>query len=189
MIKNRLLLLIFLFLSHSLAAQDQSPVQFAFNKQTNGHGEYILTIKAMPARGIRLFSIHKLAGDLTVNTSINFDSSTIKYLKDTITETGALKTGTDPSLNNVLTYFYVDSVKWQQKISLSPGDSIRLKGRINYYYKKGESIESGEEPISIQFQYKKETPRDLVANSSGSLQAKSMWALLFAGIFAGLIGF
>jgi thiol:disulfide interchange protein DsbD len=41
----------------------------------------------------------------------------------------------------------------------------------------------------MQFQYKKEEAKELVANSSGSLQAKSSWALLLAGIVAGLIGF
>ena len=42
----------------------------------------------------------------------------------------------------------------------------------------------------MQFQaYKQEPSEELAANSSGSLQAKSMWGLLLAGIIAGLIGF
>lgn len=184
-----LLIISLFFLSLSSTAQDKQPVQFSFEKQDNGDGEFVLKIKAVPSKGVRLFSIQKISGDLPVNTTINFDSAIIKYIKDSIMETGAVKTAPDPSLNNVVTRFYTDSVEWRQKIKLAVGDSIRIKGRINYYYKKGESIESGEEPVSIQFQFKKAGSGDLVANSSGSLKAKSMWALLLAGIFAGLIGF
>jgi thiol:disulfide interchange protein DsbD len=184
-----LLVLSLIFISLNIAAQDQPPVQFNFEKQVIGNGEFILKIKAMPAKGVQLFSVQKMANDLPVNTTIQFDSALIKYLTDSISETGKMITSPDPALNNVNTKFYTDSVVWQQKIKLAVGDSIRIKGHINYYYKKGESIESGDEPISMQFQFKKEEPKELVANSSGSLQAKSMWALLFAGIFAGLIGF
>ncbi len=188
--KYKLLLITSLFfLSKNIAAQDQSPVQFDFEKQTIGNGEFILKIKAKPSNGVQLFSIQKISDDLPINTSFQFDSSILKYLSDSITENGVLKMLPDASLNNLVTRFYTDSVIWLQKIKVSEGDSIRIKGTINYYYKKGESIESGEEAISMQFQFKKDAPAELVANSSGSLQAKSMWALLFAGIFAGLIGF
>jgi len=188
--KYKLLLIISIFfLSHNIAAQDQSPVQFDFEKQNIGNGEFVLKIKATPGKGVQLFSIQKISDDLPINSSFLFDSSILKYLTDSIAESGALKTSPDPSLGNVVTKFYTDSVIWLQKIKISQGDSIRVKGTINYYYKKGESIESGEEPISMQFQFKKDAPAELVANSSGSLQAKSMWALLFAGVLAGLIGF
>jgi len=184
-----LLILSLFFLSLNIAAQDQSPVQFDFEKQNTGNGEFVLKIKATPAEGVQLFSIQKISDDLPINTSFQFDPSILKYLADTITESGMLKTSPNPDLNNVVIRFYTDSVIWLQKIKISQGDSIRVKGTINYYYKKGESIESGEEDISMQFQFKKEEATELVVNSSGSLLAKSMWALLFAGIFAGLIGF
>ena len=187
--KYKLLLIIAIFLSIYSTAQDTQPVQFSFDKQSNGKGEFILTIKAVPAKGVQLFSTKKISEEFPVNSSIAFDSSIRKYLKDTTSEVGSIKTAPDPALNNAIIQFYTDSAKWRQQIKLAEGDSIRVKGSINYYYKRGESIESGEEPISIQFQYKKEVAAELVANSSGSLQAKSMWALLLAGILAGLIGF
>ena len=190
MIKYKLPFIISLFfLSYHLAAQDTQPVQFNFEKQSNGQGEFVLKIKAIPAKGIQLFSARKISDELPVNTSFNFDSSIVKYLEDTIAESGPNKTSTEPALNNVVIKYYTDSVEWRQKIKLAAGDSIRIKGSINYYYKKGESIESGEEPVSMQFQFKKDESNNLVANSSGSLQVKSMWALLLAGIIAGLIGF
>ena len=190
MIKSKVFVIIAsFFLYINLTAQGTQPVQFSFEKVDNASGEFVLKIKAIPAKGIQLFSIQKVAADLPTNTVINFDSSIIKYLKDSLIETGSIKTVSAPELNNAVIKFYTDTVLWQQKIKLLAGDSIRIKGRVNYYYKKGESIESGEEPISMQFHFKKEDAKELVANSSGSLMAKSMWALLFAGIFAGLIGF
>lgn len=164
-------------------------MQFYFAKENAGNGEFILKIKAVASAGVKLFSIKKIQGDLPVNTTINFDSAVLKYLKDSVAESGKIQTGTEAALNNTAISFYTDSVQWLQKIKLAKGDSIRIKGRINYYYKKGESIESGEEPVSMQFQFKAQPADEMVANSSGSLKAKSMWALLLAGILAGLIGF
>ncbi len=189
LIKYRLLFVVCLLLSINLTAQDKQPVQFGFEKQTKGNGEFILLIKAVPSPGVQLFSIQKINGDLPVNTKIEFDSVIVTKLKDTVTELGNGKTAADPSLGDVVITTFSDSVTWAQKIKLAEGDSIRIKGKINYYYKKGESVESGEEPISMQFQYKKEQSQEFAANSSGSLQSKSLWALLFAGVLAGLIGF
>ena len=183
------LLILFLLLSIKLLAQDKPPVQFYFEKENAGNGEFVLKIKAVASAGVKLFSIKKIQGDLPVNTTINFDSAVLKYLKDSVAESGKIQTGTEAALNNTAISFYTDSVQWLQKIKLAKDDSIRIKGRINYYYKKGESIESGEEPVSMQFQFKAQPADEMVANSSGSLKAKSMWALLLAGILAGLIGF
>ena len=183
------LLILFLLLSIKLLAQDKPPVQFYFEKENAGNGEFVLKIKAVASAGVKLFSIKKIQGDLPVNTTINFDSAVLKYLKDSVAESGKIQTGTEAALNNKAISFYTDSVQWLQKIKLAKDDSIRIKGSINYYYKKGESIESGEEPVSMQFQFKAQPADEMVANSSGSLKAKSMWALLLAGILAGLIGF
>ncbi len=188
--KYKLLLIIAsFFLTLSIAAQDQKPVQFYFEKLQNNQGEFELKIKAVPSAGVHLFSIQKVSGDLPVNTSIQFDSASLKYTTDSIVEKGKAISGANSSLDNVVISYYTDSVSWFQKIKLSIGDSIRIKGRVNYYYQKGDRIESGEVPISMQFQYQKKGTDELVDNSSGSLQAKSMWALLIAGILAGLIGF
>ena len=190
MIRYRLLFFIsILFLSLHLTAQEQPPVQFNFEKEALDNGEYLLKITAVPAAGVQLFSIEKVSEELPVNTSIYFDSTIKRFLSDSLRETGNIQSANEAALDNALIKYYTDPVSWVQKIQLSEGDSIRVRGHINYYYKKGESIESGETPISMQFQYKKEMQPELVANSSGSLQAKSLWALLLAGIAAGLIGF
>src|SRR6188474_2060745 len=101
MFRQKLLLIFFLFsLSLSLTAQDEPPVQFNFEKQDKGNGEFVLKIKAMPSKGVRLFSVQKVSGDLPVNTSFNFDSSVQKYLRDSISESGAGNTATEPALDN-----------------------------------------------------------------------------------------
>ena len=189
MIKYKLLVIVSLFLSLTIAAQEQ-PVQFNFNKADNGKGEFILNITAKPAEGIKLFSIQKLSGSLPVNTVISFDSVVQKYLLDSITETGKPVTEKDPALDNATIKFYTDSLQWTQKIKLSPGDSIRVIGNINYYYKKGERLESGEKRISLQFDYK-ETAIATTGTSSaeGSFENKSWMILLFLGMGAGLLAF
>ena len=189
MIKYKLLVIVSLLLSLTIAAQEQ-PVQFNFNKVDNGKGEFILNITAKPAEGIKLFSIQKLSGSLPVNTIISFDSVVKKYLLDSITETGKPVTEKDPALDNATIKFYTDSLQWAQKIKLSPGDSIRIIGNINYYYKKGESVESGEKGISMQFEYKQASAATTVNPvTDGSFENKSWIILLLLGMGAGLLAF
>ena len=131
--KYKLLLIIAsFFLTLSIAAQDQKPVQFYFEKLQNNQGEFELKIKAVPSAGVHLFSIQKVSGDLPVNTSIQFDSASLKYTTDSIVEKGKAISGANSSLDNVVISYYTDSVSWFQKIKLSLGDSIRIKGRVNY---------------------------------------------------------
>ena len=189
MIKYKLLVIVSLLLSLTIAAQEQ-PVQFNFNKVDNGKGEFILNITAKPAEGIKLFSIQKLSGSLPVNTIISFDSVVKKYLLDSITETGKPVTEKDPALDNATIKFYTDSLQWAQKIKLSQGDSIRIIGNINYYYKKGESVESGEKGISMQFEYKQASAATTVNPvTDGSFENKSWIILLLLGMGAGLLAF
>lgn len=190
MTKYKLLLVIHLiFLTIFSSAQDKQPVQFSFEKIKTGNAEFELKIKAKPAAGIKLFSIQKIADDLPVNTSISFDSTAKIYLKDNLKENGALKTAIDPALNNSTIKYFTDSVEWVQKIKLNPDDSIRITGSINYYYKKGESVESSEQRISMQFQYRAADNSTIADVGNSSIKSKSLWGLLLAGIVAGLVGF
>ena len=190
MIKHKLLFIVSLFLTFTIAAQDIQPVQFVFNKEDNGKGEFILKITAKPAPGIKLFSIQKISGNLPVNTVVSFDSTIKKYLQDSLVETGNLQTQKDVSLDNAVIKFYTDSLQWKQKIKLNTGDSIRIVGTINYYYKKGESVESGEKRITMQFSYN-ETPvaaTKQIAADAG-FENKSWIILLLLGMGAGLLAF
>jgi hypothetical protein len=69
MIKYRLLFIISLFfLSITSTAQDSQPVQFSFEKESKGNGEFVLKIKAVPSDSVQLFSTQKISDDLPVNT-------------------------------------------------------------------------------------------------------------------------
>ena len=190
MIKHKILFIISFFISLIITAQDTQPVQFSFNKESKGNGEFVLTISAKPVTGVKLFSIHKMAEDLPINTIVSFDSLVKKYLQDSIVETGDLHTEADKSLNNTVIKFYTDSLKWKQKIKLNSGDSIRILGKINYYYKKGESVESNEQRISMQFIYNEELIKtNNIATTSGDFGQKSWVILLLLGMGAGLLAF
>ncbi len=190
MIKHKLLFIVSLFLTLTIAAQDQQPVQFDFNKEDNGKGEFILKITAKPAPGVKLFSIQKISGDLPVFTVVSFDSAIKKYLQDSLVETGNLQTEKEASLDNAAIKYYTDSLQWKQKIKLVSGDSPRIVGAINYYYKKGERVESGEKRISMQFDFK-ESPFTLTIPiaTDTSFENKSWMLLLLLGMGAGLLAF
>lgn len=190
MVKHKLLFVVSFFLSLTITAQDQQPVQFNFNKEDKGKGEFILKIIAKPASGVKLFSIQKISGELPVNTVISFDSAAKKYLQDSIVETGKLQTEKDTALNNASIKFYTDSLQWQQKIKLSSGDSTRIVGTINYYYKKGESVESGEQRVSMQFNYNEASASVTTPiTTDTSFENKSWVLLLLLGMGAGLLAF
>lgn len=191
MIKYKLLFIVSFFLSLTITAQEKQPVQFNFNKVDNGNGEFILNITAKPAPGIKLFSIQKVSSDLPVNTVISFDTTIKKYLLDSIVETGNPITEKDPSLDNATIKFYTDSLQWKQKIKLNPGDSTRIIGNINYYYKKGESVESGDQRISLEIYYKEVSAAitNATDNTQDSFENKSWLILLFLGMGAGLLAF
>lgn len=191
MIKHKLLIILSLFLVINVTAQDKQPVQFNFSQQNLGHGEFVLKIIALPSTGNTLFSLQKLADSTPINTSISFDSSINKYLKDSLTETGNSQTQKLAALNNLSVKYYKDSVVWQQKIQLQAGDSIRVKGKINYYYQHNQSIDAGEQAISMQFIYKgdiiSDTKKTAVTNTS--FEDKSWLLLLLLGMGAGLLAF
>ncbi len=191
MLKHKLLLIVSFFFLLTLTAQDKQPVQFSFSKEDKGKGEFILNITAIPAPGIKLFSTQKISDGLPVNTVISFDSSIKKYLQDSIVETGKLHVEKEAALNNAVISFYTDSLQLQQKIKLNPGDSTRIIGNINYYYKNGESIESGEKRISMQFSYTGDqvvVTSKSVATDTGFAD-KSWLVLLLLGMGAGLLAF
>ncbi len=125
MMKYKLLLVVNLFfLSLFSSAQDIQPVQFSFDKVKTTDGEFELRIKAKPAAGIQLFSTQKISEDLPVNTIISFDTAAKIFLRDSIKETGALKTAVDASANNAT----------RQTNAIDPTVVTAPDGRQFFYY-------------------------------------------------------
>jgi thiol:disulfide interchange protein len=183
-----------LFIFTTIAALAQTPaIQYSFEKDTLGAGEFNLRIKARIAPGVKLFSIKKISAELPVNTVFEFDTASVKYLADSVKEKGNAKTEKFAELENQQVTFYTDSVEWTQKIKLNKGDSIRIKGVVTGYYPKDGSVESATGEISRQFAYINDYKAAAITNGGGGASknkgSKSLLALLLAGIGAGLIGF
>lgn len=183
--KHTLLCLVAFFSILFCRAQDAPPVQFNFTKIDKGGGKFALAIKAKPAKGVQLLSIQKVTDSLPINTTIIFDSLLSKYLRNEVVEEGKFTLQKDDNLGGVQLKLFADSLQWQQELQLQSGDSLRLLGTINYYYKKGESIESGEQRISMQFSFNQPSS----TSNQNSVENKSGMLLLLLGIGAGLLAF
>ena len=184
----RTLITFFILFLFAIAAQGQSPVQFNFNKEDRGNGNFILKITAKLPPGVKLFSVKKATADQPVSTIVSFDTSASKYLKDSITESGQEDSSKIAGLNNIMIRYFTDSVIWQQKIKLSPGDSTRVKGLVNYYYVKGDAVEAGEQKISVELAYAAEIKTNDVPPVNQYADKPFMLLVIF-GIGFGLLAF
>ena len=183
--KHTLLCLVAFFSILFCRAQDAAPVQFSFTKTDKGAGKFALAIKAKPAKGVQLLSIQNTTDSLPINSTIVFDSAFHKFLPNAVTESGNFTVQKENNLGGVSLKWFADSAQWLQEIQLQSGDSLRLLGTINYYYKKGESIESGEQRISMQFSFNQPSS----TSNQNSVENKSGLLLLLLGIGAGLLAF
>jgi thiol:disulfide interchange protein DsbD len=180
--------LLCLLITGIVKAQDANPTITTSVKDISGT-EKIVQIKGVAATGTKLISIKPNGAE--VNTTISFDSSNTKYLKDSVTEIGT------PTIikGDGYTEFKIngyDSVIWEQKVQLQPNDSIRVKANVEYYYQaKDGTIGSGNEKLSKQIftiSSNSSGPNDIV-NSKPDFKYKSLWALFIGGLLAGFIGF
>src|SRR4051794_37323939 len=112
------LLLLFYFVSHSLTAQVSKHVQFSFSGNRDHSGAFI-SIKAKIADKVQLFSTKKKSPDDAFISSVEFDSSAKRYLKDSLVELGQLKTETNAAAGAEVRFF-LDSVEWRQRLNISP---------------------------------------------------------------------
>lgn len=194
MMRSKLLAAILLLFSLPAFTQEK-PLTFSFEKDTLSASEFNLRIKAGIPKGVKLFSTKKISEDLPVNTVIEFDTAQKKYLVDSLQEKGAAKSAAFPDINNAQITYYTDSVEWVQKVKVNPGDSIRLKGTVTYWFTsdKTEGPQNNAEEISRQFQYiSNYTKADKAAaegNSGTKKGSRSLGGILLAGLLAGLIAF
>lgn len=180
-------ILILLFFAGSVFSQDSSGVKFTFNSHRINDSVVVISIKGKIDQGLKLFAIQKSPEDVLYST-IQFDSSLKKILKDSITQKGVEQNTTDPSLHSEV-YFFKDSVDWQQKISASLTDSFLVKGNVNYMVQKGDNYVPGETEFKIFVlpEGKNNSTEVKQANSEGSVATKSIWWLFVAGFVGGLL--
>ncbi|MEO9070812.1 MAG: cytochrome c biogenesis protein CcdA [Ginsengibacter sp.] len=180
-------LLLFLFFAGSVFSQDSIGVKFSFDSHRLNDSEIVISIKGKINPGLKLFALQKSPADVLYST-IQFDSSLKKILKDSITQKGIEQNVTDPSLHSEV-YFFKDSVEWQQKISATLNDSFLIKGNVNYMIQKGDDYIPGEKEFKIfVLPGDKNNVSELKqVNSEGSVATKSIWWLFVAGFLGGLL--
>ena len=179
--------ILLLFFAGSVFSQDSSGVKFSFDSQRINDSEVVISIKGKIDKGIKLFALQSSPNEVLYST-IQFDSSLIKLLKDSITQKGVEQNVTDPSLHSEV-YFFKDSVEWQQKISASLTDSFLVKGNVNYMVQKGDNYVPGETEFKIFVlpEGKNNSTELKQANTEGSVATKSIWWLFVAGFVGGLL--
>jgi thiol:disulfide interchange protein len=139
-------LLITLFVSLIVTAQDTQPVQFVFKSERDAAGAFI-SIKASVAKGV-LFGLQKSKDDVFVS-AVHFDSSSVKFLQDSLQEKGNVLTSADAATGGATVRYFKDSVEWLQRLNLKSTDSAIVKGNVTWLARDGENFPSGEEAFSL----------------------------------------
>ncbi len=143
-----ILFLISFFISYNIVAQVSKPVQFSFSADRDANGAFV-SIKAKIADKVQLFSTKKRSPDNAFISSVEFDSSAKRYLKDSLSELGQLKTASIAAAAAEVSYF-LDSVEWKQRLNISSTDSAKIKGTVTWLAAFGNEFPSGEESFSVK---------------------------------------
>lgn len=183
-------LLLFVFFTANAFSQDSSAVRFSYDYQRLNDSEIIFNIKAKINSGIKLFALQRSSED-ALYSSIQFDSSVKKILKDSIAFKGNEQKVMDPSLQSEV-HFFTDSVWWQQKISASLTDSFLLKGKVSYMIQKGADFLPGENEFKtfVLPESKSNSPNGAqlkAANTGGSVATRSLTWIFFTAFAGGLL--
>ncbi|MEO9022877.1 MAG: cytochrome c biogenesis protein CcdA [Ginsengibacter sp.] len=180
-------LLVLLFFTANVFSQDTAAVQFTHNAQHINDSEVVITFKGKINPGIKLFALQRSPEDALYST-IQFDSSLKKILRDSILQKGNEQKATDPTLQSEV-HFFTDSVEWQQKMVASLTDSFLVKGTISYMYQKGADYLPEETEFKIFVLPENKTENSVVKqeNTGGSVASKSLWWIFIAGFAGGLL--
>ncbi len=173
------LLFSFLILN-TITAQETKPVQFYFSADRDASGQAFVSIKAKVANNVKVFSAKKKLPDNAFVTSVDFDSTSKRYLKDSLQEIGNLQTSVDSATGGSEMRFFSDSVVWKQLLNISASDSAKIKGTITWLGNRGNEFPSGEESFSIKVK--------AVAFSSAATNSDvSLWSTFWLCLITGLL--
>ena len=171
------------FGSLTMTAQEIKPVQFNFVAGRNALGQAFVSIKAKVADDLKLFSIKKKSPDDAFVTSIDFDSTSARYLKDSLKETGNIRTfSIDSTIAGSEVRYFNDSIEWKQLLNIAASDSAKIKGIVTWLGSKGDEFPSGEESFSVRVNA---VPLlTVAANSDDSSLWSTFWLCLITGLLA-----
>jgi thiol:disulfide interchange protein DsbD len=182
--------ILFIFFCTNGCSQDSSAVKISYDYLRANDSEIIFNIHAKINPGIKLFALQHSPDDL-LYSSIQFDSSVKKFLKDSVSFKGNEQSATDPSLHSLI-HFFTDSVEWQQKMSASLKDSFLVKGKVSYMIQKGADYLPGENEFKIfvlpQSKSNSANGAQLkAANTGGSVATRSLTWIFFTAFAGGLL--
>lgn len=187
--KFYLLALLIGFFTPRLFSQDSNVVKFAYSYERLNKDEVLLTIKAKVAPGGKLYSVHKLSEESLFST-VAFDSTLTQFLKDSVTESGNIKTEKDADLNGASLNFITDSVIWQQKVKLPDTLKKTFDGKISYLVKKDGEYKSGDQEFSIKvLPESTDSNNTATATTPESDGKRSLWSFFLGGLLAGFGAF
>ncbi|WP_147204467.1 protein-disulfide reductase DsbD family protein [Segetibacter aerophilus] len=173
-------LLLLFFVSHTLTAQVSKHVQFSFSGNRDEKGAY-LSIKAKISDKVQLFSTKKKSVDDAFCSSVEIDSLSQKYLKDSLIEIGNLKTAMNAAAGEEVRYFS-DSVEWRQPLNLAAADSAKIKGTVTWLASFNDEFPTGDESFSVKIKAVGAPSTAAATTDDGSL-----WSTFFLCLVTGLV--
>lgn len=173
--------LLFYFISYTLTAQVTKHVQFSFSGVHN-QNEAFISIKAKIADSVKLFSIKKNSADDAFISAVEFDSSVKHLLKDSLIETGNLKTAATAATGGATVRYFNDSVEWKQALNISVNDSAKIKGTVTWLAGLGNTFPTGEESFSVKIKAL-ETP---ATSALPPTAESSLWSTFLLCLVTGL---
>jgi thiol:disulfide interchange protein DsbD len=172
-----------LFTSHTITAQ-VNPVQFSFAGARDVKGQAFVSIKAKISDSAILFSAIKKSADDAFISSVEFDTTARRFLKDSLVELGRAQSGSDPAYNGGNVIFFRDSVEWRQALNLTAQDSTNVKGVVSWLARKGDEFPGGDTSFSVKIRAAViENASAPVVESSESLWS-NFWICLVTGLLA-----
>jgi thiol:disulfide interchange protein DsbD len=161
-------------------ANDSLAVHFTIDKTRINDTTITVSIKAHIPNGIKLYALQKSSDD-ALYSSIEFDSSCLKYLSGPVIENGAIEKENDSAIDAPVRYF-TDSVLWQQKLKIARTDSLLLRGKIQYMLKEGDQYIPQEKDFKV---FVRSAPIQITASSS--IGDRSLFWIFLTAFGGGLL--
>jgi thiol:disulfide interchange protein DsbD len=152
-----------------------------FYSKRDVNGKAFVSIKAKVSDGVKLFSAKKKTADDVFISSVEFDTTALKHITDSLGELGTVKTMADESTGGVEARFFSDSVEWKQPLNIKSTDSGIIKGNVTWLTKQGDSFPTGEQSFSVKV--KAQTAKVQPAPADDSLWT-NFWICLLTGLLA-----
>ena len=165
-------------------AQDKQPVQFTFLALRDASGKANIIIKAKVSDGAKLLSVKKQQADDVFISAVGFDSTSSKYLLESLLEQGNVQKAADAAAGGATIAYFADSVTWVQQLSITSNDSTVIKGSVTWLAKQGDSFVNGEEAFSV---FVEPVMATALSTSQSVNQESSIWNIFFICLVTGLL--